>query len=79
MCVLLKTDKYDKHNIHVNFQKQNSNNASAENLKVRVIHKKIGPEKFSNFMSPGLAESVPGPVVMNGNVYGASGGNPVLQ
>jgi len=28
---------------------------------------KTGPDRFSNFMSPGLAKSVPGPVVTNNN------------
>ena len=29
--------------------------------------KKIGADRFSNFTSPGPAESVPGPVVTNSN------------
>ena len=36
-------------------------------IRVRTIHKKTGPDRFSNFMSFGLADSVPGPVVANGN------------
>jgi len=35
--------------------------------RVRTIHKKTGPDRFNNFMSPWLAESVPGPVLINGN------------
>ena len=30
-----------------------------------MIHKKTGPDRFSYFMSPGLAKSEPAPVVMN--------------
>jgi len=39
----------------------------SEHTKVRMIHRKTGQDRFSNFMSPGPADSVPGPVVTNGN------------
>ena len=35
--------------------------------RVRMIHKKTGPSRFSNFMSLKPADSVPGPVVANDN------------
>jgi len=34
-----------------------------------MIHLKTGPDRFSNLMSPGLAESVPGPLVMRHAVF----------
>ena len=36
-------------------------------FRVGTIHKKTGPDRFSNFMLPRPAESVPGPVAMNGD------------
>jgi len=33
----------------------------------QITTHKNAPDRFANFMSPGPAESLPGPVVMNGN------------
>jgi len=48
--------------------------------RVRTIHKKTGPDRFRNFMSPGPAESVPGPLVTNGNAVfpAVDGGNQLV-
>jgi len=35
--------------------------------RVITIHDKTGPDRFINFMLPGPTESLPGPVVTNGN------------
>jgi len=39
---------------------------NSHTTRIRTIHEK-GPDQFSKFTLPGLAESVPGPVVMYGN------------